>query len=167
MNDSTHPSDARPGPTENEIRELAYQLYEQGGREHGRDLDHWLKAEVALQQAAKPGSVPRKWAWHDRTLRRIRETLRREHDEHAAEARMPLPRGGADAVDVANDECEHDTLMAEISLAETELAEIDAALERIANGTYGVCEVTGQLIPEARLRAVPWARRCVAAAEKR
>ena len=35
---------------------------------------------------------------------------------------------GADAVDVANDECEHETLMAEIGMAETKIAEVDAAL---------------------------------------
>ena len=29
------------------------------------------------------------------------------------------------------------------------------ALIRIKNGTYGVCKVTGKLIPKARLRAVP------------
>jgi len=28
------------------IRERAYELYENRGREHGRDLDDWLKAEV-------------------------------------------------------------------------------------------------------------------------
>jgi RNA polymerase-binding transcription factor DksA len=42
-----------------------------------------------------------------------------------------------------------------------ELAEITRALDRIENGTYGVCEVCGDLIPDERLRAVPWARRCV------
>lgn len=41
---------------------------------------------------------------------------------------------------------------------EYELSEIDAALERIRNGTYGVCEKTGHPIPEARLRAFPTAR---------
>ena len=34
---------------------------------------------------------------------------------------------------------------------------IDAALERIKLGTYGICLGTGQKIPIARLEAVPWA----------
>ena len=38
------------------------------------------------------------------------------------------------------------------------LAEVDAALERIRNGTYGICEVCATPIPQARLRAIPWAR---------
>jgi len=41
------------------------------------------------------------------------------------------------------------------------LREIDAALERIENGTYGICEGTGKKIPKARLEAQPWARYCV------
>ncbi len=42
-----------------------------------------------------------------------------------------------------------------------EVAEIDAALARIANGTYGTCEVCGGAIGRDRLRALPEVRRCV------
>ena len=35
------------------------------------------------------------------------------------------------------------------------LKNLEAALVRIKNGTYGVCKDTGRLIPKARLRAVP------------
>jgi RNA polymerase-binding protein DksA len=38
------------------------------------------------------------------------------------------------------------------------LREIDDALGRIQQGTYGICEGTGKPIPKARLRAQPWAR---------
>ena len=41
------------------------------------------------------------------------------------------------------------------------LAEVDAAIERVATGTYGVCEVCGEPIDEARLEARPTARTCV------
>ncbi len=41
------------------------------------------------------------------------------------------------------------------------LHEIDEALQRVEEGTYGICEGTGQLIPKARLKAQPWARYCV------
>lgn len=41
------------------------------------------------------------------------------------------------------------------------LHEIDDALNRIAEGTYGICEGTGEPIPKARLEAQPWARYCV------
>ncbi len=35
--------------------------------------------------------------------------------------------------------------------------QIDAALERIKDGTYGYCITTGAPIPQARLKAIPWA----------
>ncbi len=35
--------------------------------------------------------------------------------------------------------------------------QIDAALERIAAGTYGVCVASGLSVPQDRLRAIPWA----------
>ncbi|WP_028050703.1 TraR/DksA C4-type zinc finger protein [Cellulomonas sp. URHD0024] len=41
------------------------------------------------------------------------------------------------------------------------LAAIDAALRRIASGSYGVCVVCGRPIPEARLEALPTASTCV------
>jgi RNA polymerase-binding transcription factor DksA len=37
------------------------------------------------------------------------------------------------------------------------VAEIDAALERLANGTYGYSTVSGAPIPRERLEAIPWA----------
>jgi RNA polymerase-binding transcription factor DksA len=37
------------------------------------------------------------------------------------------------------------------------VAEIDAALDRITDGTYGICITSGQAIPKDRLRAIPWA----------
>jgi RNA polymerase-binding transcription factor DksA len=42
------------------------------------------------------------------------------------------------------------------------VAEIDAALEKIASGKYGICENCGQLIAKARLEALPYARLCIA-----
>lgn len=44
---------------------------------------------------------------------------------------------------------------------------LQAALVRIENKTYGICRVTGQLIPKDRLRAVPHATTTVEAKTKR
>lgn len=41
------------------------------------------------------------------------------------------------------------------------LREIDEALERIDEGTYGVCLGTGKPITKARLKAKPWAKYCI------
>jgi DnaK suppressor protein len=47
------------------------------------------------------------------------------------------------------------------------IKELQAALVRIENKTYGICRVTGKLIPAERLRAVPHATLSVEAKEKR
>ena len=47
------------------------------------------------------------------------------------------------------------------------LAEIEAALKRIDDGTYGVCEQCGGPIGEARLEAMPAARLCITCASAR
>src|SRR2546423_13789164 len=41
------------------------------------------------------------------------------------------------------------------------LTEVERALKRIEEGTYGRCVDCGQPIPEKRLQAIPWAARCV------
>ncbi|MEC7607377.1 MAG: histone H1-like repetitive region-containing protein [Actinomycetota bacterium] len=41
--------------------------------------------------------------------------------------------------------------------AQQAVDEIDAALERLKKGTYGICVVSGKNIPKERLRAIPWA----------
>jgi DnaK suppressor protein len=57
------------------------------------------------------------------------------------------------ALDTANDEI--NSQLAE--LESRELARIEKALERMRNGTYGICDVTGKPIPLARLQALPYA----------
>ena len=49
-------------------------------------------------------------------------------------------------------------LDASITELRAQVAELDAALERVAAGTYGICEVCGLPIPPERLEARPAAR---------
>jgi DnaK suppressor protein len=64
---------------------------------------------------------------------------------------------GGDALDVALDAA-HDEMNSHLAEIESrELAKIEEALERMREGTYGVCEVTGKPIPLARLQALPYA----------
>ncbi len=51
-----------------------------------------------------------------------------------------------------------------VDLEETDIeqaVEVQQALARIDNGTYGICSNCGQPIPEKRLEAIPWATLCV------
>ena len=45
--------------------------------------------------------------------------------------------------------------------AQQTLAEIDAALRRMDEGTYGICEACGKPIGAERLAAIPWTRLCI------
>ncbi|MCA1007346.1 TraR/DksA C4-type zinc finger protein [Rhodococcus hoagii] len=51
-----------------------------------------------------------------------------------------------------------------LSDARHDLDELDAAAQRLENGTYGVCARCGKPISEARLDALPAARTCIACA---
>ena len=44
---------------------------------------------------------------------------------------------------------------------EAELAEVEAAIERLDAGSYGTCEICGKAIAEGRLDAMPATRYCV------
>jgi DnaK suppressor protein len=55
--------------------------------------------------------------------------------------------------------------LAAVSTQEHLLAMLDdvrRAQQRVAEGSYGTCEVCGEPIPGARLEARPWATRCIA-----
>ena len=70
------------------------------------------------------------------------------------------------AVDQHPAEQATETLERELDLGvlqsvEAELAALQVALDRLDAGTYGVCEICGKPIAEARLEAMPAARYCI------
>ena len=97
----------------------------------------------------------------------------------AADERLAALTGNfqdiVDAAANANADDEHDPEGATIAFersqvdalaqaARLDLAEVAAALGRLDDGSYGVCERCGEPIPPGRLRARPAARTCVACA---
>ena len=48
-----------------------------------------------------------------------------------------------------------------VQKAQAELEEVKAALQRLEEGKYGICDVCGQPIPDERLAALPATRYCV------
>ncbi len=61
--------------------------------------------------------------------------------------------------DTLNIERERDLALSAQARAQVE--EIDHALAKFELGTYGICEVSGDPVPEERLEAIPWARQRV------
>lgn len=59
------------------------------------------------------------------------------------------------------------TISLEVTTREYDiLKRIDRALEKIEDGTYGICDLTGEEIPMPRLEAVPYATMTVKAQER-
>lgn len=68
--------------------------------------------------------------------------------------------------DLATDNYEQEFAIGLMDSERKLLIEIDEALERIENGTYGICEGTSKRISKERLQAQPWARYCVKYAQE-
>ena len=72
-------------------------------------------------------------------------------------------QSSGDMLDAALDSAQ-DEISSQLAEVESrELTQIENALERMRNGTYGICEVTGKPIPLARLQALPYATMCIEA----
>jgi RNA polymerase-binding transcription factor DksA len=60
--------------------------------------------------------------------------------------------------ETANAAFEQDKALGRVSTYQEMLNEVNLALSRIEDGTYGICELTGKPIDDARLEAIPWTR---------
>jgi RNA polymerase-binding transcription factor DksA len=113
---------------------------------------------TAQAMAATPKRVPSRWRWHYRVLLSLQGRLLRERGELLRSAAEPVEPHSVDEADSATDEFDHDLALTQLSAGQDALYEVNEALSRILNGSYGLCEETGEVIPAARLRAIPWAR---------
>ncbi len=94
-------------------------------------------------------------------LARIRAELERERDElrsQLGEQGIDFDENFADSGQVAAEQGENKVLAAQLR---AELDEVERALAKLEDGTYGVCEVCGEAIAEARLEAMPATRFCI------
>jgi DnaK suppressor protein len=108
------------------------------------DLDK-IRAELELERDRMHGAM--KAVNHDASLEEETGDLSIGTDDHIADSAT-------------------ETFMRELDEgleenAERLLEEIERALDRIDEGTYGTCGVCGLPIPEERLAAVPWATLCI------
>lgn len=113
---------------------------------------------AALADAAAAITVPKRWAWHYRTLLRLQQRLQREQGDALTQAAEALEPHSLSEADSASDEFDRDLALMRLSTGQNTLYEVTEALERIVGGTYGVCQQSGKGIPAARLKAVPWTR---------
>jgi DnaK suppressor protein len=98
------------------------------------------------------------------TLRQV--LLDRQHQlqgdvtERVRVSRLSRARDVGDALDMSDEDVQVGMDFTLLQIKTTMLAGITQALQRLDAGRYGDCTECGDAIPEARLRAVPFAVRC-------
>jgi DnaK suppressor protein len=131
--------------------------------------------EAAKTTSKKPGSAPNAKLtakdlahFQDLLLQKRREiigSVNEIHDEALKNSRMDasgdLSSMPIHMADLGSDTYEQEFALDLMDSERKLLHEIDDALRRIAENTYGLCEATGKPIKKARLEAQPWARYCV------
>ena len=90
------------------------------------------------------------------TIRRLREQMRAEIQAAVDE----------DSVDAAADIYERARVVSLIASQQAKLRALDHAIAAAKAGTYGICEMCGQPIPDERLRIIPETTLCVRCAGK-
>ena len=86
--------------------------------------------------------------------RHSEETLKRSVKEDAGD----LSAYGQHMADAGTDTFDRDFALSLVSNEQEALSEIEAAIKRIRDGTYGICEITAKPISKERLLAVPFTR---------
>lgn len=109
--------------------------------------------------------VPKKWKPYYDHLIRLRKYLLTRQDDLVADAKEEQTSFSQHMADAATDSFDRDFALSRASSEQDAVYEIDAALDRIRDGSYGVCEMTGKPIEPARLEAIPWTRFSLAAEE--
>ena len=102
--------------------------------------------------------VKPEWQKYYQHLVDLRDQLRRQMDGLAQESAQELAGYSLHMADSGTDNFDRDFALSLLSSDQDAIYEIEEALKRIEKKTYGVCELTGKLIPKARLEAIPWTR---------
>ena len=83
------------------------------------------------------------------------------NDESESESLGELSSYDQHQADVGTETFEREKDLSILEQVEAELADVEHALRRLDDGTYGTCEVCGKAIPDERLEAMPAARLCL------
>ncbi len=117
-------------------------------------------------EAAEEKDVPEKYKRYYKLLIDLRkhltagielhseETLKRSSKDDSGD----LSAYGQHMADAGTDTFDRDFALSLVSSEQEALSEIDAAIKRVHDGTYGICEITQKPIAKERLLAVPFTR---------
>jgi RNA polymerase-binding transcription factor DksA len=94
-------------------------------------------------------------------LEEVRESLDGLGEESERESLSELSGADQHQADIGTETFDREKDLSILEQVEAELADVAHALERLDDGTYGVCEACGKPIGDERLEALPAARFCV------
>ncbi|GIW42084.1 MAG: molecular chaperone DnaK [Candidatus Binatia bacterium] len=100
-------------------------------------------------------------------LLELKKQLLREIDQDLREGREGRKDEAMDAYDLASEERDREIHFILSDREREKLQAIEDALERIENGTYGICEDCEGEIAQGRLEALPFTRLCVSCQQER
>ena len=125
------------------------------------DILGFNPAEKKKVTSLEDESIPKKWKKYYKLLLDLRQHVSDELDLHTSDTLQHAPRDEGDRKlesDAGTDAFDRDFALSLVSNEQEALNEVEEAILRIKQGTYGVCEVTGKTISKERLAAVPFAR---------
>jgi RNA polymerase-binding transcription factor DksA len=113
---------------------------------------------VKRNEDGLPKKIKPEWQKYYKHLIELREQLRNQMNGLAKESAQEIPGYSLHMADSGTDNFDRDFALSLLSSDQDAIYEIEEALKRIERKTYGVCELTGKVIPKARLEAIPWTR---------
>ncbi len=96
-------------------------------------------------------------------LETLREEILADHGEGSGETDQlgELSSFDQHPADVGSEVFEREKDLSIVQQVEDQITEVDAAIGRVGEGSYGNCERCGKPIGDDRLEAIPWARFCL------
>src|SRR5947209_15253192 len=93
----------------------------------------------------------------------VRATFDDEHlsDQSESDSVGEISSYDQHQADMGTETFEREKDLSILEQVEAELADVEYALRRLDDGTYGTCEVCGRVIPDERLEVMPAARLCL------
>jgi len=132
----------------------------------GRKKPKAAATSDVLGPVARPERISGKWRKHYDHLIELREHLLSHQSSLSRDALEEQPTFSSHMADAATDTYDRDFALGMLSSRQDAVYEIDEAIERIRDGSYGICELTGKPIEERRLEAIPWTRFTAEAEQK-
>jgi RNA polymerase-binding transcription factor DksA len=123
----------------------------------GRTRPKAATGDILTGVAAMP-RIKAKWHRYYNRLMQLLDFIRQRKNELNRDALDSPPHFSTHMADAATDTYDRDLVLSLLSSEQDAVYEIEDALSRIRDGTYGVCELTGKPIEPERLEVIPWTR---------